>query len=54
MENFLIPSIYLGIGTVVIAILKFRNYKKEKAIKTAIAKEEYKKMVQRKLKDNNF
>ena len=46
MENFLIPSISLGIATAVIVVFKFKNYKKQKAIKAAIAKEEYKKLVE--------
>ena len=54
MESFLIPSIFIGFATTVIVVLKFKNYRKQKAIKAAIAKEEYRKMVQKKLKDNNF
>ena len=54
MESFLIPSISIGFATAVIVVLKFKSYRKQKAIKAAIAKEEYRKMVQKKLKDNNF
>ena len=54
MKSFLIPSISIGFATAVIVVLKFKNYRKQKAIKAAIAKEEYRKMVQKKLKDNNF
>ena len=54
MESFLIPSIYLGIATVVIAVLKFKSYRKQKAIRAAIAKEEYRKKVNEQLKKNTF
>jgi hypothetical protein len=54
MENFLIPSISIGFATAVIVVFKFKNYRKQKAIKAAIAKEEYRKKVNEQLKKNTF
>ena len=54
MESFLIPSISIGIATAVIVIFKFKSYRKQKAIRAAIAKEEYRKKVNEQLKKNTF
>lgn len=54
MENFLIPSISIGFATAVIVVFKFKSYRKQKAIRAAIAKEEYRKKVNEQLKKNTF
>ena len=54
MESFLIPSISIVFATAVIVVFKFKSYRKQKAIRAAIAKEEYRKKVNEQLKKNTF